>query len=208
MDWGNAIIRSKIVSPSGIIESVTADLHLEGDFRKTEKKITWLADHSISSSFSLPLVDVTLLDYDYLITKKKLEEEDNVEEFVTPVTEFRVEALADNNVKGLQVGDIIQFERKGYYRVDAIRPDDGAPHFDFIHIPDGKAAGVASKSATSGAPVSETKAAAKRNNANGLKISAEIGMYEVSCVYGHQTLNPSADTKMYQVPSIYDNSSS
>lgn len=208
MDWGNAIIRSKTLSPSGVVESITVDLHLEGDFRKTEKKITWLADHSISSSFSLPLVDITLLDYDYLITKKKLEEEDNVEEFVTPVTEFRVEALADNNVKDLQVGDIIQFERKGYYRVDAIRQDDGALHIDFIHIPDGKAAGVASKSATSGAPVPETKAAAKKNNTNELKIPVKTGMYEVSRVYGDRDLNPPADTKMYQVSSIYDNSSS
>lgn len=145
MDWGNAIIRSRTTSPSGVIEAITAELHLEGDFRKTEKKLTWLADHSTSSSMQLPLVDVTLLDYDYLITKKKLEEEDDVENFITPVTEFRVEALADNNVKDLKIGDIIQFERKGYYRADAIRRD-GTLHIDFIRIPDGKAAGVASKS--------------------------------------------------------------
>ena len=43
MDWGNAIVRSKEVDASGIVTSITMDLNLEGDFRKTKKKITWLA---------------------------------------------------------------------------------------------------------------------------------------------------------------------
>lgn len=150
MDWGNAIIRKKTVDAStGEVTALEADLFLEGDFKKTKKKITWLPAN-------IPLVEVTLLDYDYLITKKKLEEEDgvadDVADFVTPQTEFRVEALADANVAELKKGDTIQFERKGYFIVDAVRgsAEGGDLHLDFITIPDGRAASVASKAAAAG----------------------------------------------------------
>ena len=141
MDWGNAIVRSKTTNESGIITAIEVELHLEGDFRKTKKKITWLAQPDAEH----PLVDVTLLDHDYLITKKKLEEDDEFADFVTPVSEFREDALADANVKDLKKGDIIQFERKGYYIFDGVSSKDGK--YEFIHIPDGRAASLASKAA-------------------------------------------------------------
>ena len=56
------------------------------------------------------LIDVTPLNYNYLITRKKLEENDELEDFVSPITEFRSEAYADTNIKDLKKGDIIQFE--------------------------------------------------------------------------------------------------
>lgn len=53
------------------------------------------------------LLSVTLPDYEHLITKK-LDEDDNVADFVTPTTEFRVEAYTDANVLSLVKGDVIQ----------------------------------------------------------------------------------------------------
>lgn len=152
MDWGNAIIRKKVTSGTGI-QSIEADLHLEGDFKKTKKKVTWLAP-----SDSLPLIEVTLFDHDYLINKKKLEEEDNFEDFLNPVTEFREEALADNNVKALKKGDIIQFERRGYFIVDKAwsQPSgldkDGKEKVELIRIPDGTEATVSLKGPSKDTP--------------------------------------------------------
>ena len=71
MDWGNAIVRNKTLDSAGKVTAIEMDLHLEGDFRKTKKKITWLAAPTAQHA----LVDATLLDHDYLITKK-LEEND------------------------------------------------------------------------------------------------------------------------------------
>ncbi|EJU05268.1 glutamate-tRNA ligase [Dacryopinax primogenitus] len=160
MDWGNAIVRSKETGPNGVITHITMDLHLEGDFKKTEKKITWLT----SPTAAHPLVNVVLKDYDYLITKKKLEEEDKVQDFVTPVTEFKVAAWSDANVLDLAKGDIIQFERKGYYILDNISGAKGEETLEFIHIPDGKAAGVASKAEQ---PVEEEKPAKAKKQPKG-----------------------------------------
>ena len=131
MSWGNAFVSNVQKSPeSGLITSLDLTLHLEGDFKKTEKKVTWL------ESQEQKLVDVELVDFDYLITKDKLEEEDDVKDFLNKETEFRVAALADENVKGLKVGDIMQFERKGYYRLDQ-QAEGGKPAI-FFNIPTGK----------------------------------------------------------------------
>ncbi|PWY96980.1 putative GUS1-Glutamyl-tRNA synthetase [Testicularia cyperi] len=138
MDWGNVIIKSKVTDAAGNVSSIEAVANLDGDFKKTKKKVTWLA-----SSEARQLTPVSLLDFDYLITKKKLEEEDNFADFVTPNSEFRVEAVADHNVATLTEGTAIQFERKGYYILDKKAGKDGKP--EFIKIPDGRAASSASK---------------------------------------------------------------
>ncbi|KAF9924132.1 hypothetical protein FBU30_005849 [Linnemannia zychae] len=145
MDWGNAFVRSIEKNAEGVVTAATVELHLEGDFKKTKKKLTWLADGP-------ELVKVDLMDYDYLITKKKIEEDDDLKDLLTPVTEFKTEAIADGNVAELNKGDIIQFERKGYYIVDAIATPTTPARL--ILIPDGKAASISSKAA----PVAQSEA--------------------------------------------------
>lgn len=195
MDWGNAIVRSKVVGKDGEVTALVMELNLDGDFRKTKKKITWLAQPTDSH----PVVEVTLLDYDYLITKKKLEEEDDVKDFVPPVTEFREEALADGNVKTLKAGDIIQFERKGYHIFDG-HAGDGK--LEFIRIPDGRAAGLASKAGTSkGVVAAETSSPA--TPLSGLDSRSTVKMYKVDRVYGDDGVSPASSSKMYKVDNVY-----
>ncbi|KAF5373623.1 hypothetical protein D9758_000784 [Tetrapyrgos nigripes] len=195
MDWGNAFVRSKTTDSSGQITSIEMQLHLEGDFKKTKKKITWLAQPTSSH----PLIPVTLLDYDYLITKKKLEEDDNVEDFITPVTEFRESTVADANVKELKKGDIIQFERKGYFIYDGEDKNEG--RMEFIRIPDGKAANLASKAGAASTPAN--KAGAAKDDPTKIDTSSVTKMYKLEPVYGEQ-VKPDVDaTKMYKVDNIY-----
>ncbi|EPZ35939.1 putative glutamyl-tRNA synthetase, cytoplasmic [Rozella allomycis CSF55] len=120
MDWGNAFVRN--LSP------LELELHLEGDFKKTKKKVTWL-------SKSKNLIPVELKDFDFLVSKPKLEEEDSFEDCLVKETEFTTLGLADANVKDLKKGDIIQLERRGFFIVD--KPFDGNS-VCFILIPDGK----------------------------------------------------------------------
>ncbi|KAI0256888.1 glutamate-tRNA ligase [Lactifluus subvellereus] len=203
MDWGNAIVRSKTTDGTGTITALTMELNLDGDFRKT-KKITWLAQPTPAH----PLVDATLIDYDYLITKKKLEESDDVKDFVTPVTEFREDALADANVRELERGDIIQFERRGYYIFDGVA-DRGGPRqtWEFIRIPDGRAAGLASKAGTEG-KAAAVASAAGRTAVIGVDrygvTPADTKMYGVDAVVGADGPDVANATKMYKVERVYD----
>lgn len=130
MDWGNAIVEKIHKNSDGIVESIDAKLHLEGDFKTTEKKITWLADTE-------NVTPVELVDFDHLINKDKIEEDENFEDFLTEFTEFKTDAIADVNVKDLKKGDIIQFERKGYFRIDTPYSEGGKAIL--FTIPDGKA---------------------------------------------------------------------
>ncbi|KAK9465879.1 tRNA synthetases class I, catalytic domain-containing protein [Lipomyces arxii] len=128
MDWGNAILKT-IHKEGETVTGIDAVLNLEGDFRKTEKKITWLA----ATEEATP---IDLVDFDYLITKDKLADTDDVKDFVNPNTVFHTPGFGDLNVRDMKVGDIIQFERKGYYRLDTAYAN-GQPAV-FFTIPDGK----------------------------------------------------------------------
>ncbi len=198
MDWGNAIVQSKEKDANGNITSLIMDLNLGGDFRKTKKKITWLAQPTASH----PLAQVSLVDFDYLITKKKLEENDDVKDFVTPVTEFKESGFADANVLEVKKGDIIQFERKGYYIYDGVK--DGVR--EFFKIPDGKAAGIASKAGVTvvDTPVAATISAEKKGQANANEDQPITSMYTVDTVYGDNAqIDVGAASNMYEVESIY-----
>jgi glutamyl-tRNA synthetase len=137
MNWGNAFVRKIDRSSSGShVSSIDLELNPGGDPKKTKKKITWL-------SADQDLVPVEQVDFDYLITKDKLEESDELEDFLTKQTEFRTKALADCNVANLKVDDIMQFDRKGYFRVDRafVAAAEGRPAQPAVlfQIPTGKA---------------------------------------------------------------------
>jgi glutamyl-tRNA synthetase len=131
MNWENAYVCSIDKDPNGmIITGMELELHLEGDV-KIPQKISWLAAGSTN------LIPVDLVDFSHLITKDKLEKDDQLEDFLSPVTEFRNCAFADCNMTELLKGAIIQFERKGYYKLDV--PYEGnASRMAFFKIPSRK----------------------------------------------------------------------
>ncbi|CAG8909469.1 unnamed protein product [Penicillium egyptiacum] len=131
MNWGNAIVRK--ISTDGSTGKVThleLELHMAGDVKKTEKKVTWL------STEGQTLVPVELVGFDYLLKKDSLSKDDILEDVLNFNTEFRVSGLADCNISEANVGDILQFDRKGFYRVDRV-PAPGVPGV-FFNIPTGK----------------------------------------------------------------------
>ncbi|KAI0471479.1 tRNA synthetases class I, catalytic domain-containing protein [Xylariaceae sp. FL0804] len=132
MQWGNAFVRDVAASGEPVIPSLTLELNLQGDVRATEKKITWL------STRGQQLVDAELWAFDYLITKDKLEEEDELDKFLNPETSTMEEAWCDEGVAKLKRDDIIQLERRGYYRVDKAYGDGGEKKVVLFEIPTGR----------------------------------------------------------------------
>lgn len=86
MNWGNAIIRTITVdSLTGPALTMSLDLHLSGDVKRTEGKVTWLAKEPGN------LVPVELLQFDYLLAKDKVESGEDVITCLTQQNEFRSE---------------------------------------------------------------------------------------------------------------------
>ena len=128
MKWGNAIVTS-IEEVSGVF-TVKAELKVEDtDYKKT-KKLTWITEDP-NSNF-----EVTLVELDHLITKKKVEENEKVSDIVNYNSRIAYNAIAEGNMKDLKKGDIIQLERRGYFFVDSI-PANGK-NMTLNFIPDGK----------------------------------------------------------------------
>lgn len=65
MDWGNAIVKEIKKDQDGTIKMLTGVLHLEGSVKTTKLKLTWLPETN-------ELVSLSLHEFDYLITKKKV----------------------------------------------------------------------------------------------------------------------------------------
>ncbi|KAI8954365.1 glutamyl-tRNA synthetase [Xylaria longipes] len=128
MNWGNAYVRGITKDDKDNVTGLDLELNLAGDVKATKKKVTWLANSNNN------LIPADLVSFDYLITKDKLEKHDELEDFLTPVTEFRTQAFADCNVAELPQGAIIQFERKGFYKLDEAYRGEGS-RVVFFKIP-------------------------------------------------------------------------
>ena len=108
---------------------VLRELHLEGNVKTTKLKLHWLSTDS-------DLVELDLVDFGYLITKQKLEKDDDFKDVLNPETEFHTSARGDQNMRTLQKGEHLQLERKGYYVVDRPYMGPGQP-IKLLSVPDG-----------------------------------------------------------------------
>jgi len=129
MDWGNVIIDKIHKDSSGKVVKLEGHLHLEGSVKDTKKKWTWLSD-------TVDNLKVHLVDFDYLITKKKLDEEDKFEDFINENSKTETVAIGDPNLRLLNKGSKMQLERRGYFICDRgfLTPDKPVILFG---IPDG-----------------------------------------------------------------------
>ncbi|ETN01274.1 glutamate-tRNA ligase [Phytophthora nicotianae INRA-310] len=130
MRHGNIIVKKLNKAADGTITSVEAVNHPEGDFKKTKLKVTWLAD--------VPdLVPLTLVEFDHLLNKPKLEEGDDFQDFLTETTRAEMHAVGDHELRNMKEGQVVQLERRGYFRVDVPYISDDKPVVMFM-VPDGK----------------------------------------------------------------------
>jgi glutamyl-tRNA synthetase len=102
----------------------------DGDFKAAKRKLSWMAD----VGETLP---VTLHEFDNLISKAKLEEDEDFKDFINPNTLACTEVIGDAGLQTLQKNDIIQLERRGYYKVE--QPYMSAEKgLQLFMVPDGK----------------------------------------------------------------------
>jgi glutamyl-tRNA synthetase len=138
MRWGNVIVKKVTKGKDGKVTGIEGEFNPTGDFKKTKKKICWLAD-------TPNLVPVILTEFDHLISKRKLEEGDEFRDHLTPVTKSETAGLTDAALRLEQTGAIVQLERRGFYRIDRCYQGPNKPAILFM-VPDGKQGAMSSLS--------------------------------------------------------------
>ena len=126
MRWGVV----KVTNVNADVTVLEGEFIPDGDFKATKRKLSWLADVTNNTP-------VVLMEFDNLISKDKIEEDENFEDFINPNTLASTEVIGDAGLKTLHEHDIIQLERRGYYRVDRPYISPSKPLVLYM-IPDGK----------------------------------------------------------------------
>lgn len=128
---------------TGLVKITKVEGGLEGTFDpngniKAAKKLSWLANVPTNT----PCV---LHEFDNLVTKEKLDEDDDFKEFINPNTLATTGAIGDTGLKTLQKDEVIQLERRGYYRVDRPYVSEEKPLMLFM-VPDGRTKSMSGQS--------------------------------------------------------------
>lgn len=137
INYGNIMIDKIHRTPDGTVTSIDATPNLENkDFKKT-LKVTWLADTA-----KCPKLEMYCVYFDHIISKPLLGKDEDFKQFIGHQTRWEVPMLGEGEMQKLKVGDIIQLQRRGFFRVDvAFAPPSTqtcrATPLVLFHIPDG-----------------------------------------------------------------------
>jgi len=109
--WGNFFIDKINKNEEGKIIDIQGRTHPEAkNFSKT-KKLTWLAD--------VPeIIEIKMIEFGHLITKQKLLDTENFTDYINPCTKYETIGYGDACLRTIQQGQVIQLERKGFFRCD------------------------------------------------------------------------------------------
>ncbi|XP_015432761.1 PREDICTED: bifunctional glutamate/proline--tRNA ligase [Dufourea novaeangliae] len=167
INWGNIMIK-KIEKENGIVKNVLAQLNLENKDYKNTLKITWLtvlsnkSDNDISETNVIPCYAVY---FDHIISKPVLGKDDDYKGFIAKNTRVEVQMIGEAELKRVKKGEIIQLQRKGFFRCDV--PYESASPFSsreqpliLFHVPDGHTTNTAKTAST----VPLTKESSQKNN--------------------------------------------
>jgi len=166
LHWGNAIVEEIKTGKNGEVLSMKGKLNPKGSPKDTKWKLHWVPD----------IENVTkciLREYDHVLTKPKMEDDDELKDFINYDSQKDIPSKGDPSLKNLQKGDKIQLERRGYFIVDQV-PFRGEPMV-LIEIPDGRAKTMGGEAKMEGGAVIDTtnKASKAKNDGGKAALAAK-----------------------------------
>jgi len=140
LHWGNAYIdKINKDSKTGKVTNLVGRLNLAGNVKDTKKKIHWVP------KLEDQVTPILLREFDHLVTKPKIEDDDDIKTIINPCSVIDTPAIGDPTMKTLTKGTKLQLERRGYFIVDSTAFPQGS-QMVLLKIPDGKAKDMSMKS--------------------------------------------------------------
>ncbi|EDW68345.2 bifunctional glutamate/proline--tRNA ligase [Drosophila virilis] len=179
INWGNLLIKKVHKDAAGAITSVDAALNLDNkDFKKT-LKLTWLAVEDDASAYP----PTFCVYFDNIISKAVLGKDEDFKQYIGHKTRDEVQMLGDPELKKCKKGDIIQLQRRGFFKVDnAYAPPSPytnvASPIILFSIPDGHTKDMPSSGLKINAaptPAAKTNAASNKITNNTAELDKQIG---------------------------------
>nr|XP_034191285.1 bifunctional glutamate/proline--tRNA ligase isoform X1 [Osmia lignaria] len=143
INWGNILIQ-KVEKENGVVKRIIAQLNLENKDYKNTLKITWLAvpSNKDDDDSKTNLIPCYAVYFEHIIRKPVLGKDDDFKNFIAKDTRVEVQMLGEVELKRVKKGEIIQLQRKGFFRCDV--PYASASPFSskeqpliLFHVPDG-----------------------------------------------------------------------
>lgn len=138
INWGNLMIK-KINRQNGKVSSVEAETNLDNKNYKNTLKLTWLAETSHAE-----FTPTWCVYFDHIISKPVLGKDEDFKKYIGHETRREAQMIGDPELRKLKKGDIIQLQRRGFFKVDvayapkSIHTCKEQPIILF-HVPDGHA---------------------------------------------------------------------
>ncbi|XP_046740941.1 bifunctional glutamate/proline--tRNA ligase [Diprion similis] len=189
INWGNLLIQ-KVKKENGTVTEIEAKLNLDNKDFKSTLKLTWLCqDKSVAKDKveESNLIPCYAVYFDHIISKAVLGKDDDFKDFVAKNTRKEVALLGEVELKRVVKGEIIQLQRKGFFRCD-VPYASASPHSSreqpliLFHVPDGHATSPTTLP-TASPTTSSTKAPAEASQSpkelntvgnNGKDLSAKV----------------------------------
>ncbi|RVE44606.1 hypothetical protein evm_010744 [Chilo suppressalis] len=137
INYGNVMIDKIHKSADGTVSSIDGTPNLENkDYKKT-LKLTWLADTAHA-----PPVQTYCVYFDHIINKAILGKDEDFKQYIGHQTRWELPMLGEPELGSVKQGDIIQLQRRGFFRVD-VSPAPISEHTTrarplvLLHVPDG-----------------------------------------------------------------------
>lgn len=180
VNWGNLKVDKIVKNSQGKIENINMSTNLQDTNFKKTLKVTWVPKRAEN-------IPVKAVHFDNIISKEVLEKEDDFKDFVNRDSRHEYDLIGDEDIKNLKQDDMIQLQRRGYYRVDvpykAFNPITSREEPAVLYyIPDGKVgssepkfgkAKPVDKNAKKSEPVKKSaKSAAKPSKSSGVDAMA------------------------------------
>merc|ERR1719235_1194589 len=146
LHWGNAFIKKVNKGKNGEIVGASGSLNPGGDVKSTKWKLHWVP--------AVPNVTNCIIrEYDHVMSKEKLEDDEEILNFINKDSVREFPSIGDPMLKTLQKGAKLQLERRGYFVVLQVAFRDEP--LVLVETPDGRAKSLTGETKIEGGKVTE-----------------------------------------------------
>ena len=131
VNWGVVEVKAVDKDSNGNVIGLSGERQPEASVKKIPRKFTWVAQ-------TPDVLAGTIKEYDHLITKPKLEENEDFKDFLRDPSTGSMQVLLEPCLRSLKQGDVIQLMRRGFFRVDQAHDEAKQQGLELILVPDGK----------------------------------------------------------------------